>query len=115
MQKDNESDKIEIRKGSRFIINEKENIYGRIQNKGSAEVVNRRKGVKHSRVGERNCTESAPELESRIPIKRSDTIKAELNEKEAENDRLYKKVGQLTTENDWLKKNYEQVSRLKKE
>jgi len=47
--------------------------------------------------------------------KRSDTIKAELNEKEAENDRLYKKVGQLTTENDWLKKNYEQVSRLKKE
>ena len=47
--------------------------------------------------------------------KRSDTIKAELSEKEAENDRLYKKVGQLTTENDWLKKNYEQVSRLKKE
>ncbi len=47
--------------------------------------------------------------------KRSDTLKTELTEKEAEIDRLYKKVGQLTTENDWLKKTYEQVSRLKKE
>lgn len=47
--------------------------------------------------------------------KRSDTLKTELSEKEAEIDRIYKKVGQLTTENDWLKKTYEQVSRLKKE
>lgn len=47
--------------------------------------------------------------------KRSDTLKEDLNQKEAENDRLYKKVGQLTTENDWLKKNCEQVSRMKKE
>lgn len=47
--------------------------------------------------------------------KRSDTLKTELTEKEAEIDRLYKKVGQLTTENDWLKKTYEQASRLKKE
>ena len=47
--------------------------------------------------------------------KRGDALKADLEQKEAENDRLYKKVGQLTTENDWLKKNCEQISRLKKE
>lgn len=36
--------------------------------------------------------------------KRDDKLKDALREKEEENERLYKKVGQLTTEMDWLKK-----------
>ena len=37
--------------------------------------------------------------------KRVDDLKAELHEKEREADALYKKIGQLTTQVDWLKKN----------
>ena len=37
--------------------------------------------------------------------KRTDELKIELAEKERETDSLYKKVGQLTTQVDWLKKN----------
>lgn len=37
-------------------------------------------------------------------VKRDEKLKEELQEKEEENERLYKKVGQLTTEVDWLKK-----------
>jgi len=36
--------------------------------------------------------------------KRTDELKIELAEKERETDSLYKKVGQLTTQVDWLKK-----------
>ena len=41
--------------------------------------------------------------------KRTEELKAELNEKERETDSLYKKVGQLTTQVDWLKKKSEEV------
>jgi transposase-like protein len=37
--------------------------------------------------------------------KRTEELKTELKEKEYETDGLYKKVGQLTTQVDWLKKN----------
>lgn len=36
--------------------------------------------------------------------KRDEKLREALREKEDENERLYKKVGQLTTEVDWLKK-----------
>ena len=39
--------------------------------------------------------------------KKSENLKAELKEKESETDTLYKKVGQLTTQVDWLKKKSE--------
>jgi len=41
--------------------------------------------------------------------KRTDELKIELAEKERETDSLYKKVGQLTTQVDWLKKKSEEV------
>ena len=37
--------------------------------------------------------------------KRTEDLKTELKDKERETDSLYKKVGQLTTQVDWLKKN----------
>lgn len=41
--------------------------------------------------------------------KRVDDLKTELHEKEREADSLYKKIGQLTTQVDWLKKKSEEV------
>jgi transposase-like protein len=41
--------------------------------------------------------------------KKSENLKAELKEKESETDTLYKKVGQLTTQVDWLKKKSEEL------
>jgi len=41
--------------------------------------------------------------------KRTDELKIELAEKERETDSLYKKVGQLTTQVDWLKNKSEEV------
>ena len=41
--------------------------------------------------------------------KKVETLKAELKEKEAETDDLYKKVGRLTTQVDWLKKKSEEL------
>jgi transposase len=41
--------------------------------------------------------------------KKSETLKAELKEKESETDDLYKKVGRLTTQVDWLKKKSEEL------
>jgi len=36
--------------------------------------------------------------------KKAENLKAELKQKDSETDALYKKVGQLTTQVDWLKK-----------
>ena len=41
--------------------------------------------------------------------KRAEELKTELNNKERETDSLYKKVGQLTTQVDWLKKKSEEM------
>ena len=41
--------------------------------------------------------------------KKSENLKAELKGKESETDTLYKKVGQLTTQVDWLKKKSEEL------
>lgn len=41
--------------------------------------------------------------------KRADTIKESLKASETENDVLYKKIGQLTTQVDWLKKKSEEL------
>ena len=41
--------------------------------------------------------------------KRVEELKAEAKEKERETDALYKKVGQLTTQVDWLKKKSEEL------
>ena len=41
--------------------------------------------------------------------KKSETLKAELKAKESETDDLYKKVGRLTTQVDWLKKKSEEL------
>jgi transposase len=41
--------------------------------------------------------------------KRTEELKAELQDKERETDSLYKKVSQLTTQVDWLKKKSEEV------
>ncbi len=41
--------------------------------------------------------------------KKSEALKAELKEKESETDDLYKKVGRLTTQVDWLKKKSEEL------
>lgn len=41
--------------------------------------------------------------------KRVEELKADVKEKERETDALYKKVGQLTTQVDWLKKKSEEL------
>jgi transposase-like protein len=41
--------------------------------------------------------------------KRVEDLKADMKEKERETDSLYKKVGQLTTQVDWLKKKSEEL------
>jgi transposase len=41
--------------------------------------------------------------------KKAENLKAELKNKESETDSLYKKVGQLTTQVDWLKKKSEEL------
>lgn len=41
--------------------------------------------------------------------KKAETLKAEMKAKEAETDDLYKKVGRLTTQVDWLKKKSEEL------
>ena len=41
--------------------------------------------------------------------KKTEELKIELKEKEHETDNLYKKVGQLTTQVDWLKKKSEEL------
>ncbi len=41
--------------------------------------------------------------------KKSDSIKEDLKTTEAQRDELYKKVGQLTTQVDWLKKKSEEL------
>ena len=41
--------------------------------------------------------------------KKTETLKAELLEQERQTDSLYKKVGQLTTQVDWLKKKSEEL------
>lgn len=41
--------------------------------------------------------------------KRTEALKAEIKQKERETDQLYKKVGQLTTQVDWLKKKSEEL------
>ena len=41
--------------------------------------------------------------------KRTEDLKTELKDKERETDTLYKKVGQLTTQVDWLKKKSEEL------
>jgi transposase-like protein len=41
--------------------------------------------------------------------KKSENLKTMLKEKEIETDALYKKVGQLTTQVDWLKKKSEEL------
>jgi transposase len=41
--------------------------------------------------------------------KRVEALKADVKEKERETDALYKKVGQLTTQVDWLKKKSEEL------
>ena len=41
--------------------------------------------------------------------KRTEDLKTELKDKEYETDTLYKKVGQLTTQVDWLKKKSEEL------
>jgi len=41
--------------------------------------------------------------------KKVENLKAELKQKDSETDNLYKKVGQLTTQVDWLKKKSEKL------
>lgn len=41
--------------------------------------------------------------------KRTEDLKGDLKDKERETDTLYKKVGQLTTQVDWLKKKSEEL------
>jgi hypothetical protein len=56
------------------------------------------------------CTlEFLKNVASAFDDKKTETLKAELLEQERQTDSLYKKVGQLTTQVDWLKKKSEEL------